>query len=154
MTIEAAGTNTQFQSPKILAHCHVALPCHDLERARHFYKTILGCSEKRSSLNWVDFDFFGHQLTCHLVRSRTEKPEGHLIDGDLVPSRHFGAILSPASWNDLRSRLTHYDQTFVIGPRLRFAGADGEQWTLFTKDPTANFVEFKYFTHSTVGGWY
>jgi uncharacterized protein len=131
-------------TPVIQAHCHVALPTHDLARARHFYSTVLGCPEMRSSTNWVDFNFFGHQLSCHLVRSRSEKPEG----------RHFGAILSAAGWEQLRSQLAHYDQSFVIGPRLRFAMGEGEQWTLFTQDPTGNFVEFKYFTRDAAGGWY
>lgn len=142
-------------NPSIRAHCHVALPSHDLQRARLFYNEVLGCAEMRSSLNWVDFDFFGHQLTCHLVRTKFERPEGHLIDGDLVPSRHFGAILTKDNWEAIRSRLTHYDQTFVIGPRLRFAGRDGEQWTLFTQDPSGNYIEFKYFTGAGAdGGWY
>jgi extradiol dioxygenase family protein len=139
--------------PEITAHCHVALPSHDLSRARDFYSQILGCREMRASLNWVDFDFFGHQLTCHLVRNRIERPEAHLIDGDLIPSRHFGAILTADQWEEMRSRLAHYDQSFVIGPRLRFAGHEGEQWTLFTQDPTGNFIEFKYFT-DRIGGWY
>ncbi len=141
-------------SPEIRAHCHIALPTHDLQKSRFFYGTVLQCREMRSSVNWVDFDFFGHQLTCHLVRIRIEKPEAHLIDGDLVPSRHFGAILTKEFWEDVRSRLTHYDQSFMVGPRLRFAGAEGEQWTLFTQDPSGNFIEFKYFTHSAAGGWY
>lgn len=134
--------------------CHIALPCYDLEKARSFYTEILGQKEMRSASNWVDFDFYGHQLTLHLVRGKLERPESQLIDGDLIPVAHCGAILSREDWEALRERLSSHEQIFVIGPRLRFATKDGEQWTFFTKDPTGNFLEFKYFTDTSKGPWY
>ncbi len=133
---------------------HIAVPAYDLEKSRKFYTAILGCSEKRSAVHWVDFDFFGHQLTVHLVRERFEKPETQLIDGDQIPARHFGVILTKESWEALRVKLAGENGTFVIGPKLRFAGDSGEQWTMFIVDPAGNYLEFKYFTDTSRGAWY
>jgi len=133
---------------------HLALPCYDLEKTREFYRNVLQLSEKRSAFNWVDFDFYGHQVTFHLVKENQKGIESTMIDGDQVPARHFGAILSEAEWNALRDRLIEFQQRFVIGPRIRFAGKEGEQGTMFVVDPAANYLEFKYFTDTTRGDWY
>ena len=133
---------------------HIAIPAYDLQKARDFYGAVLLQKEKRSAMNWVDFDFFGHQLTIHLVRERFDKPETQLIDGDQIPARHFGVILTKDAWEELRQRLASHAQTFLIGPKLRFAGAEGEQWTMFTVDPSGNYLEFKYFTDTSRGPWY
>lgn len=134
---------------------HIALPTEDLARSREFYGQMLGQRETRSAPSWVDFDFFGHQLSLHLVRGRpSEKLESQLIDGDPVPARHFGMILDQTAWDALRARLEQGGVSFVIGPKLRFAGRVGEQWTLFVKDPSGNVLEFKYFTDSSKGLWY
>jgi extradiol dioxygenase family protein len=131
---------------------HLALPASDLEKAREFYGSILGQQEKRSAPNWVDFDFFGHQLSIHLVRGKIEKVESTMIDGDTVPARHFGMVLDRDSWNNLREKLK--GQRFIIGPKLRFPDSEGEQWTMFIVDPFGNYLEFKYFTDTSRGAWY
>jgi uncharacterized protein len=133
---------------------HIALPAYDLSKSREFYGKVLGLKERRSAPNWADFDFFGHQLSLHLIRGKNEKPEAHLIDGDQVPTRHFGIIQTKEDWEALRDRLKEWKQPFVIGPRLRFEGAEGEQWTMFTTDPANNYLEFKYFTDRSRGAWY
>lgn len=133
---------------------HLALPTYDLDKTRDFYRNVLGLTEKRSAFNWVDFDFYGHQVTFHLVRETQSRVESTMIDGDQVPARHFGAILSEADWNALRDRLSAAQQRFVIGPRIRFAGKDGEQGTMFIVDPSGNYLEFKYFTDTSRGPWY
>ena len=133
---------------------HLALPAYDLEKSREFYVKVLGQKERRSAAHWVDFDFFGHQLSLHLVRGRIDRPESHLIDGDMVPTRHFGMVLDKENWDSLRGRLEQNKQPFVIGPRLRFSGQMGEQWTMFTVDPNGNYLEFKYFTDGSKGPWY
>ena len=92
---------------------HLALPCYDLEKTREFYRNVLQLSEKRSAFNWVDFDFYGHQVTFHLVKENQKGIESTMIDGDQVPARHFGAILSEAEWNALRDRLIEFQQRFV-----------------------------------------
>ncbi len=133
---------------------HLALPASDLAKMRHFYSEIIGATEKRSAYNWVDFDFFGHQLSLHLVPGKPEKIESTVIDGDQVPARHFGMVLPKNEWEALRDRLNAAGQRFVIGPRLRFAGKDGEQGTMFIVDPFGNYLEFKYFSDISEGLWH
>lgn len=133
---------------------HLALPAHDIQKTREFYTNILGCAERRSAFNWVDFDFFGHQLTVHLVLAKAERIESTLIDGDQVPARHFGMVLPKLEWEALRDRLVASNQRFVIGPRVRFAGREGEQGTMFVVDPSGNYLEFKHFSDTSRGPWY
>ncbi len=133
---------------------HLALPAYDLDETRRFYTQVLGVEEKRSAINWVDFDFFGHQLSMHLVGGKTGRIESTLIDSDQVPARHFGLICSKAEWEKIRDRLSGKGQNFIIGPKIRFAGKVGEQGTFFITDPSGNYLEFKYFTDSTHGSWY
>jgi len=133
---------------------HLALPAYDLEETRKFYGGMLGLEEKRSAINWVDFDFFGHQLSVHLVGGKLGRVESTLIDSDQVPARHFGAILDQKSWESLRDRLADLKQKFVIGPKIRFQGKLGEQGTFFISDPSGNYLEFKYFTDTAKGPWY
>ncbi len=133
---------------------HLALPSNDLAKTREFYSKILGLTEKRSAFNWVDFDFFGHQVTFHLVKDVSERLESTVIDGDQVPARHYGAILTHDDWEQLKSRLEQHNQRFIIGPRTRFQGKEGEQGTMFIVDPSGNYLEFKYFTDTSRGAWY
>ena len=44
---------------------HLAYHVRDLDQARAFYTGVLGAVEGRSTATWVDFDFFGHQLSLH-----------------------------------------------------------------------------------------
>jgi extradiol dioxygenase family protein len=133
---------------------HLAFPVDDLERAREFYGGLLGCREGRSSPTWVDFDFFGHQITAHLVppsRSRgdTSASAGDErvspVDGDGVPVRHFGVILAWDAWQALAESLAARGVRFRIGPRVRFRGQAGEQATMFFEDPSGNALELKAF---------
>lgn len=142
------------QHAPILAPFHLALPCYDLEESRKFYSDVLGLSEKRSAINWVDFDFFGHQLSLHLVGGKSGRVESTLIDNDQVPARHFGLICGKGQWEELRDRVQRQGQRFIIGPKIRFAGRVGEQGTFFITDPSANYLEFKYFTDTSHGSWY
>ena len=124
---------------------HLAFPVNDLAEARHFYGTVLGCPEGRSSEDWVDFDFFGHQIVAHLSPEADRAPRANRVDGDDVPVRHFGAVLSMESWESLSQRLKQAGVTFIIEPHVRFAGQPGEQATLFVLDPSGNALEFKSF---------
>ncbi len=123
---------------------HLAFPVRDLGEARAFYGGVLGCPEGRSAPDWVDFDFHGHQIVAHLapaeVAARTS-----LVDGEAVPVRHFGLILSPEAWRELAARLTAAEVHFLIRPQTRFTGEAGEQSTLFVSDPSGNALEFKAF---------
>jgi extradiol dioxygenase family protein len=124
---------------------HLAFPVRDLDEARRFYGDLLGCPEGRSSEEWVDFDFFGHQIVTHLSPNEVGHKEHNEVDGEAVPVRHFGAILSMAQWQTLADRLTAAGTTFIIEPDIRFKGLPGEQATFFFLDPSGNALEFKAF---------
>lgn len=124
---------------------HLAFPVDDLERARSFYGALLGCAEGRASARWVDFDFFGHQITAHLAPEAVGAPATNAVDGEEVPVRHFGAVLDWDAWEALAARLREHDVAFLIEPQVRFAGQIGEQGTFFVRDPAGNALEFKSF---------
>ena len=125
---------------------HLAIPVRDLAAARAFYGELLGCSEGRSSSDWVDFDFFGHQLVCHLVAAAAaESTASNPVDGHDVPVPHFGMVLELPDWEALAARLKKGGVRFVIEPHVRFKGQAGEQATMFLTDPSGNALEFKAF---------
>jgi extradiol dioxygenase family protein len=124
---------------------HLAFPVHDLKAARAFYGGVLGCPEGRSSPDWVDFDFYGHQIVAHLSPEEAGHSNTSAVDGDNVPVRHFGAILSMAEWETLAAKLNAAGTRFIIEPHVRFKGQVGEQATMFFLDPSGNALEFKAF---------
>lgn len=124
---------------------HLAFPVNCLTEARAFYGELLGCAEGRSSDQWVDFNFFGHQLVAHLAPEECANAATNDVDGHAVPVRHFGVVLTMPQWLDLSTRLKKRDVSFVIEPHVRFAGEPGEQATLFFLDPSGNALEFKAF---------
>ncbi|UVC12757.1 VOC family protein [Mesorhizobium onobrychidis] len=124
---------------------HLAFPVDDLEAARSFYKDLLGCGEGRSSPDWIDFDFHGHQIVAHLAPEETGKARTNAVDGHGVPVRHFGIVLSMEEWQKTADRLTEAGMNFVIAPYIRFKGQLGEQATMFFNDPAGNAIEMKAF---------
>jgi len=124
---------------------HLAIPVHDLGAARRFYGGLLGCAEGRSSADWVDFDFFGHQLVAHLDPSARPAVHHNPVDGHAVPVPHFGIVLEWRAWQELAARLRGAGVSFVIEPGIRFAGQVGEQATMFFRDASGNALEFKAF---------
>lgn len=124
---------------------HLAFPVTSLEKARAFYGGLLGCREGRSSEDWVDFDFYGHQIVAHLAPDEAGHRDSNVVDGDDVPVRHFGAVLSMDEWERLASKLKAAGVRFVIEPHVRFKGEVGEQATMFLLDPCGNALEFKAF---------
>jgi len=124
---------------------HLAFPVTDLAQARCFYGELLGCAEGRSSDDWVDFDFFGHQIVAHKVPAAAMTDATSLVDGKQVPVRHFGVVTDRATWDALALRLRTAGVRFVIDPYVRFAGEPGEQATMFFVDPFGNALEFKAF---------
>ena len=123
---------------------HLAIHVTDLNAARQFYGGVLGCTEGRSTATWVDFDFFGHQLSLHLGQPFATTNTGRVGD-DWVPMPHFGLVLELADWRALADRLTTAAIDFVLPPQVRFAGEPGEQWILFFLDPSGNPIEVKGF---------
>ena len=123
---------------------HLAIHVHDLEAARAFYGGVLGCLEGRSTATWVDFDFFGHQLSLHLGAPFATTRTGQ-VGNVLVPMPHFGLVLALPDWQALAQRLQAAKLEFVMEPQIRFAGQSGEQWTMFFLDPSGNPMEVKGF---------
>ena len=126
---------------------HIAFPVDDLDAARLFYGTTLGCAEGRSSAQWIDFDLFGHQIVAHLKPKSCSSSEEHRnpVDGHDVPVPHFGVVLSMEQWQALAERLRSAGIYFIIEPYIRFKGEVGEQATMFFLDPAGNALEFKAF---------
>ena len=123
---------------------HLAFPVDNLDKTREFYTKILGCNEGRSSDRWIDFDMYGHQVVAHLV-DELDEVATNAVDGDNVPSSHFGVILEMEQWNQLADNLVKLGIEFIIEPHIRFKGESGEQATMFFLDPCGNALEFKAF---------
>ncbi|WP_296595451.1 VOC family protein [Phenylobacterium sp.] len=129
---------------------HLAFPVRDLSEARAFYGGLLGCPEGRSSPEWVDFDFYGHQIVAHLSPDEVGHRSTNAVDGHDVPVRHFGAILTLPQWDTLAEKLKAAGTKFVIEPNIRFKGQPGEQATMFFLDPSGNALEFKAFADNSM----
>ena len=123
---------------------HLAFPVNDIETTRAFYVECLGAKVGREDTRWIDFDFWGHQLSAHLAEALDPIPT-NAVDGEQVPCRHFGVILSLKDWATLEQRLRQYGVDFLIEPQVRFKGEPGEQATMFLLDPSGNALEFKAF---------
>jgi extradiol dioxygenase family protein len=128
----------------MLTPFHLAYHVTDLDAARAFYGGILGCREGRSTETWVDFDFFGHQLSLHLGQPFATTDTGRVGD-KMVPMPHLGLVLHLDDWRDLADRLSAAGVGFVLPPSARFEGEPGEQWTMFFRDPSGNPIEIKGF---------
>lgn len=125
---------------------HLALPVDDLDAAAAFYGDVLGCSRSRDSSRWIDFDFFGHQLTIHKVETDALPAVArNPVDGDAVPASHFGPVLDWEQWDQLQDRLQAAEVAYTLQPKTRFPGRRGEQRTCFVRDPAGNYLEFKCF---------
>ena len=124
---------------------HMAAPIDDKEATRAFYRDRLGCTVGREADHWIDFDFFGHQLSFHVASEDRANLARSPVDGKQVPVRHFGVVLAWHDWHALRERLEAADQKFEIAPYTRFEGQPGEQATMFFYDPSGNALEFKSF---------
>ena len=123
---------------------HLAVNVTDLATTRDFYGGVLGCREGRSASTWVDFDFFGHQLSLHLGPPMATADTGK-VGAHEVPTPHFGAVLPVSDWRALARRLRGAGVTFLLEPQDRFAGRPGAQSTMFLRDPSGNALEFKCF---------
>jgi extradiol dioxygenase family protein len=123
---------------------HFAFNVTDLTIARRFYGDVLGCTEGRSTETWVDFDFYGHQISLHLGQPFPTQNTGK-VDGHLVQMPHFGLVLALPDWQAMAQRLTDAGTEFVMAPQIRFEGKPGEQWTMFFLDPFGNPMEIKGF---------
>jgi extradiol dioxygenase family protein len=128
---------------------HLAFPVRDLSEARRFYGGLLGCPEGRSSPEWVDFDFYGHQIVAHLCNTSGGVATNE-VDGENVPVRHFGVILDVPAWEAITNKLGAAGVSFIIEPQIRFKGQPGEQATCFFLDPSGNALELKAFANDSM----
>ena len=128
---------------KSLRPFHLAIPVDCLDKARNFYGYKLSFEEGRSDDHWIDYNFFGHQLVCHI--GELNKSNNNEVDGKDVPIPHFGIILEWDDFDSFSSKLKTENINFIIEPYLRFSGLPGEQKTMFFKDPFGNALEFKSF---------
>lgn len=128
---------------------HIAIPVKDLESTREFYGKILGLEEGRSTSDWIDWNFFGHQLSTHVKPEETAVIKANQVDGKNVPVRHFGVILAWQDWQNLSQKMKEEEKKdrikFIISPYIRFQGEVGEQATMFFLDYSNNALEFKSF---------
>ncbi len=127
-----------------LSPFHLAFPVDDLAAARAFWGGVMGCPEGRSSDEWIDFDFCGHQIVAHLSPASGDRA-ANAVDGHDVPVPHFGIVLGMDEWKALAERLTKAGTSFAIEPYIRFEGQTGEQATMFFRDPAGNAIEMKAF---------
>lgn len=134
-----------MSQPSTLPPFHLAFPVRDLPEARAFYGELLGCPEGRSSDQWIDFNFYGHQIVAHLSPDECGSTRTSSVDEHSVPVRHFGAVLEMSAWESLAKKLQDAGTKFVIEPYVRFKGEVGEQATMFFMDPSGNALEFKSF---------
>ena len=128
---------------------HLAFPINDIEETKSFYKKHFNCEIGREDKKWVDFDFYGHQLSAHLRPEELKNTKKNSVDGKDVPVRHFGVILEWETWHQLSSKLKENDIDFIIDPYIRFKGEVGEQATMFFLDTSGNALEFKSFKDSS-----
>ncbi|NWG92929.1 MAG: VOC family protein [Parvularculaceae bacterium] len=124
---------------------HLAIAVDDLAKADAFYHGLLGCPHGRRSDQWIDYDFFGHQLVAHLSPADCAAARTNVVDGHDVPARHFGVVMAPKDWRRLAEKLQKAGADFIIKPDIRFRGEPGEQGTFFVRDPAGNALEFKCF---------
>ena len=123
---------------------HLAIGVFDLEETRRFYQDVLGCKVGRTCQKWIDFDFFGHQVTAHLGDVSTNAIRNE-VDRKSIPVPHFGCVLFWQDFLRLEEKLTAMKTVFEVKPYLRFAGEVGEQKTMFLRDPSGHYLEFKAF---------
>ena len=135
----------KFLSMPTISPFHIAIPVHNLDECRTFYRDVLNCEEGRSSDHWVDFNLFGHQLVIHYKPKTTEDLHSNPVDGKEVPVPHYGVVLPWDTYHTFAKELEDKGRKFIIAPYIRFKGLVGEQATMFFLDPAGNALEFKAF---------
>ena len=128
---------------------HLAYTVTDLDSARSFYGELLGCQEGRSTDTWVDFNFFGNQLSLHVGEVVKRSKANSEVDNISVPMPHFGCVLEWNSFHDLADKLKSAGIQFIIEPNVRFKNLPGEQMTMFFEDYSGNAIELKAYRNPT-----
>lgn len=124
---------------------HLSIPIKNLEETKEFFVKVLDCTIGRESSDWLDINFFGHQITAVVKPSMVVPSNFYRGKRTSIPVRHFGAVLSWEDWHELKDNLEANKIKFAIEPQLMFKGQVGEQMSLFVKDPNGYAIEFKAF---------
>lgn len=130
------------------AKFHLAFKIKDIESTIKFYHDILGCKIGRQTENWIDFDFFGHQLSAHISKKIPVLDYSGKVEKLKVPIPHFGCILNNKDFNIVKQQLQKNKLDFIVKPQTRYRNEKGEQQTMFVLDYSNNPIEFKNFTHA------
>ena len=125
---------------------HLAIGVDSLEKAREFYGNLMESKEGRSDSLWVDFNFFGHQLTCHLTKKTDSSVHFNPVDNHRIPIPHFGVIVPSEKFKELKNSLEKAKIHFIVKPHVRFKNRPCEQSTMFFKDPFGHSIEIKSYT--------
>ena len=64
-----------------LSPFHLAIPVSDLDATLVFYEELLGCTRGRESNDWIDLNFWGHQLVLHRVEQGSAGQGRHQSGG-------------------------------------------------------------------------
>lgn len=128
---------------------HFAFKVKDIESTRKFYIEILGCAEGRSTEHWIDFDFFGNQLSAHISTSIPAADYCGTVDGVSVPIPHFGCVLEIIQFEQIQKNMENHNIEFIINPQIRYENEKGEQLTMFVLDFSGNPIEFKAFKNES-----
>jgi extradiol dioxygenase family protein len=113
---------------------HLSLTTAEPERQRTFYTEVLGCTVARTTAEFQDFDFFGHQLTFHRRAAPLPLP---------YESFHFGAIISWDEFDAVHARLQRASARFLIEPTEQAAGTEDARRKLVVLDPSGYAIELK-----------
>ena len=127
---------------------HYAFKVKDIDSTRRFYMGLLGCEEGRSTTSWIDFNFFGNQLSAHISSDITDLDYCGLVDGITVPIPHFGCLLEVSEFLEIQQRLTQEKIEFIVKPQMRYKDKEGEQLTMFFLDFSGNPIELKAYTNN------
>jgi hypothetical protein len=124
---------------------HYAFKVKDIDSTRKFYRGLLGCKEGRSTEHWIDFDFFGNQISAHVSDHLPDLDYCGTVDGVSVPIPHFGCIVDYQQFTHIQMQFETSGVKFIIAPQTRYKGLKGEQLTMFVLDFSGNPLEFKAF---------
>lgn len=130
-----------------MSRFHYAFKVKDIASTRTFYIDLLGCKEGRSTTSWIDFNFFGNQLSAHVSDNIPQLDFCGKVDNVAVPIPHFGCILAKSEFKEIQQRLEDANVHFLIKPQTRYQGSTGEQLTMFVLDPSNNAIEFKSYAN-------
>ena len=121
---------------------HLSIPAIDLQCSHDWYVQALDCQPGRRSEQASILDFQGHQLVLQHPPQLQEPGQPGIYP------RHFGLVFETFTrWEQLRLQLEHRGCLFSVPPKCRYSGGPLEHHTLFVQDPSANWLEFKHYTH-------